>query len=259
MDPYYSDSHVTLYHGDCLELADLWTCADVLVTDPPYGETSLAWDAWPKLWPQFVADNSSTIRQLWSFGSTRMFLDHRDDFAGWKLAQDLVWSKPRGRSAVTDRFARSHEMLLHWYRGAWGDLYRETPTTAYHGIPHRGAVRLGSEDDGTKVKPMRGGVDYVESGRRLMLTVIEGSPGDPRTTLHPTQKPLNILEAVARYSCPPSGVITDPFAGSGSTLVAAKALGRKAIGVELEERYAEIAARRLSQDVLDFEERVVKS
>jgi DNA modification methylase len=68
---------------------------------------------------------------------------------------------------------------------------------------------------------------------------------------HPTQKPLSLMKWCLKFV--PIGVVVDPFAGSGTTLIAAKELGRRAVGIEIEERYCEIAAKRLSQEVFNFE------
>ena len=79
-------------------------------------------------------------------------------------------------------------------------------------------------------------------------------PNDEHETGHPTQKPLRLMRRlIATFQ---GGVVLDPFMGSGTTLRAAKDLGRRAIGIEIEEKYCEIAARRLAQEVLPFGEKL---
>lgn len=217
MEPYYSDEFVTLYHGDCLEI-DAWLAADVLVTDPPYG---IAWQtgqtsrAHTPIVESVAGDEDTAARDatLRSWGDRPAVL-----FGSWRAPRPancrhrLIWHKAARKPGFS---------TAPWF-----------PTDEEVYILGRG---FGGSPMGTVI---------ATTEQR------DGAHGLVATIGHPTPKPLDLMEQLI-VKCPP-GIVADPFAGSGSTLVAAKRLGRKAIGVELDERYCEIAAKRLAQGVLDF-------
>jgi site-specific DNA-methyltransferase (adenine-specific) len=242
--PYYSDDSVALYHGKFEEiLPTLGITADLIVTDPPYGETSLDWDVWPKGWPSLAAQHA---RAMWCFGSMRMFLNQRDEFTDWRLSQDAVWEKQDGSGFTTDRLRRVHEHALHWYRGDWASVHHETPRTGHIG-PDESVRRIAipSLHHGD-----RGESQYVDNGTRLLRSVIYAPNMHGKNPTNETEKPERILEPLIEYGCPVGGLVLDLFAGSSSTLRAARNTGRRAVGIEMREEQCEKAAQRLSQGIL---------
>src|SRR5690606_26223573 len=131
------------------------------------------------------------------------------------------------------------------------DTYHDTPRTPYTGPNKHNRARL-HKGPNTGHYGAIGGYFYVDDGTRLARSV-QKAPS-VRRGLHPTEKPVGILVPLITYACPPNGTVLDPFAGSGSRLEAARLAGRQAIGIEIDERYAERAAQRLAQVPLDLGE-----
>ena len=244
MSPYYADDLVTLYHGDFREMLPALGRYDAIVTDPPYGETSLDWDRWPDGWPSLLTHTASS---MWCFGSMRMFLDRRDEFADWKLSQDVVWEKHNGSGFHADRFRRVHEHALHWYRGDWSEV-RHDPQVTNDATAR--TVR-------SKRRPAHTGhidrTPYVsqDGGPRLMTSVMY-APSMYGTAINPTEKPVAIVEPLIAYAVARGGIVLDPFAGSGSTGVAARNLGVRSVLIEAREEQCEATARRLAEAPLDL-------
>lgn len=245
--PYWSspDGEVQLFHGDMREVVPaLGLQADLVLADPPYSETSLAWDRWPDGWPTIAAAVASS---LWCFGSMRMFLERVSEFADWKLSQDVVWEKPTGTGLAADRFRRVHEHATHWYRGDWATCHHNAVREQWHG--QNNGRRSKGASKGAHLGEA-GNRAYTDDGTRLVRSVLRVANLRQRS-IHPTEKPLGILAPLIEYACPSGGLVLDPFAGSGSTLDAARQSGRRAIGIEADERYCEAAARRLDQLTFD--------
>lgn len=252
MSIYYQDDFVTLYHGEAFSiLVELPACSiDALITDPPYSSGGA-----------FRGDRAADPLVKYRGNIDGQLVTHLDSFAGdtrdqrawmswvgawgWQAFRALAPSRPalmfcdwRQVGAAIDAV----QVAGFVYRG----LLTWDKTSGAGGRPQRGRFRQHSE---FIVWGSSGPLGDVS--RDFPGSVITVASEPHMTREHPTQKPVGLLEELLRVVPSESDrPILDPFSGSGSTLVAAKQLGRRAIGVELEERYCEIAAKRLAQDTL---------
>jgi site-specific DNA-methyltransferase (adenine-specific) len=236
--PYYSDDLVTIYHGDSLELLSAWPgpIVDTIVTDPPYasgatetakrGKRAAATPESVTDRPTIDLDDMGSAGHAWVSRRWLMWAraitrkgGHLACFTDWRMSAPMQTLLEAAGWRLTN--------LVVWDKGYPGLGSGFRAQHEFVVVASNGQPEWQSYDYGNVLKSMR-------------LT----------DTDHPHEKPVDLLTRLIHTTTPVGGVVLDAFMGSGSTLVAAKITGRRAIGIEIEERYCEIAARRCSQDVL---------
>lgn len=225
MKPYYEDRSVTIYHGDALDVLPLLRDVALVVTDPPYFQPATHY---------VPARGTKPIRSL---GDTSV-LEHA--FRAWADALDECTVDGAALYLFCD--GQSYPIIFR----AFYSLGRVRPlvwdkVTSFNGYTWRHQHEL---------------IAWIEPHGSTRVPTGDGDVLRERAVkqsdrLHPAEKPVPLL---ARLIAKHGGSVLDPFCGSGSTVRAARDLGRKAIGIEIEERYCEIAAERCAQDIMDFGE-----
>lgn len=232
--------------GDCrTSLGRPQPYADLLIVDPPYGDTSLDWDKRLADLFRFCDCLLKPNGSMWVFGSMRYFLDHGAQInrAGFRYAQDIVWEKHNGSGFHADRFKRVHEHAVQFYRldAKWADIYNQVQTT-----PDATARTVRRKKRPTHTGHIEASAyESQDGGPRLMRSVLFVRSMHGRA-IHPTEKPTELLEVLIRTRCPPDGIVCDPFAGSGAAGEAAIHLGRRYIGAEIDADMAQKARDRLT-------------
>lgn len=215
MKPYYSHAGITIYHGDCREILPTLPKVDLVLTDPPYG-----------------------------IGEAR-----KNNASRGKLAQ----AKDYGVASWDDKPPSDWLFLLmreiSTYQIMFGGNYFPLPPSKCWLVWDKVNGECDFADCELAWTNLNKAVRKIEWRWSGML---QQDMSNKEHRSHPTQKPLAVMKWAITQAPDDCKTILDPFMGSGTTLVAAKNLNRKAIGIEIEEKYCEIAANRLSQEVFEF-------
>ena len=224
MKSYYEHAGITIYCGDCREVLPQIN-ADALITDPPYG---IKFD-----------------RATWTDDPQAY-----DELMEWLISASVT-AVPQGWCFIFQ--AMPNVAKFHtWFPDGWRifaackNFAQIRPTGVWHSWDPVVFWR--------NVSPFTSDVGQQRTSllnRDYFVGNVAGVFGE--RIEHPCPKPLDTMRYLVALASAEAAVVLDPFAGSGTTLVAAKQIGRRAIGIEIEERYCEIAAKRLSQEVFDFE------
>ena len=209
---YYCDDAVCIIHGDCRDILPQLPQVDLVLTDPPYGIGKAEWDT-QDYWKEVLK----------AFGKMLPSLVNSDGHA-------IIFSATRHLSFTLEAIKFPYRWQFIWYcpnNMIPGDIGFAKYTSALI-FSKASSVFTNSQD----------------------LRESPAGTQDLSGNNHPTPKPLPILRYLVEHFCSAGNTILDPFMGSGTTLRAAKDLGRKAIGIEIEERYCEMAAKRMAQTVM---------
>jgi DNA modification methylase len=216
MNPYYDHAGITIYNADCRLILPTLPKCDLLLTDPPYG----------------IGEEKHHGRKC---GGKALSEKKDYGYIGWD-------EEPADKSTLDScRALATHSII-------WGGNYFE--------LPIRGGWLVWDKVNGSNpwADCELAWTDLDISIRKFThqwMGMLQEDMSRKETRVHPTQKPLALMKWCLSLF-PDAKTVLDPFAGSGTTLVAAKAMGLTAIGIELHEPYCEIAAKRLSQEVFDF-------
>lgn len=248
-------SEITLYNGDCLvemnKIAD--KSVDMILCDLPYGTTSCVWDIiipFDKLWEQYnrvIKDNGAILL----FGTEPFSSALR--ISNLKMYKyDLYWKKekPTNFLQLKKRFGKVTENICVFYKKqcTFNPIKIKVDRKVTNKPKQKDNDSIVSAKGFKNIKP------YIDDGTRYPIDILEFNRVPLGKTLHPTQKPTELLEYLIKTFSNENDVILDNCFGSGSTAIACLNTNRNFIGIEKDDNYFEIAEKRINdyrEDIFD--------